>query len=48
MLLLKHYHVCALTNTWNSEVNSFDPIKFDVLHAWHDSTGYPIMDKWPI
>jgi hypothetical protein len=25
MLLLKHYHVCAVTNTWNSEVNSFGP-----------------------
>ena len=38
-------------NTWNSKVNSLIltiPIKCDVLHALHDSTGYPIMDKWPI
>jgi hypothetical protein len=29
MLLLEHYHgdyhVCVLTNTWNSDVNSFGP-----------------------
>ena len=24
------------------------PIKYDVLHALHDSTGHAIMGKWPI
>jgi hypothetical protein len=25
LLWLRHYDVCVLADTWNSEVNSFDP-----------------------